>query len=139
MKKLKPLPQKTRIKGQIKELFDMLRPGDQLRTDDVVRYVKRNLGKQFYPDSGIRYMREMRQADTNPKTTSDSNLPTLYAHHDRMIQEYMESTFGNTKTTKSRSLKISSSAGYNAGREAADNINLNTQLSQPSTQRPLSY
>ena len=59
--KPKSLPQKYRIKIQIKNLFSMLYPGDQLRTDDVIKYIKRGLGKQFYPDSGIRYMREMRK------------------------------------------------------------------------------
>ena len=58
---MKPLPQKTMIKQHIKTLFDMLQPTDQLRTDDVYRYVKRMIGKQIYPDTVIRYMREMRQ------------------------------------------------------------------------------
>ena len=39
----------------------MFRVGDQLRTDDVVKYVRRNAGKQFYPDTIIRYMRGLRR------------------------------------------------------------------------------
>ena len=58
---MKALPQKHRIKIQIKNLFSMLYPGDQLKTDDVVKYVRRNVKKQFYPDTIIRYLREMRQ------------------------------------------------------------------------------
>lgn len=60
MKKLKALPIKRQIKQHIQTLFDMLNPGDQLRTDDIYKYCKRMTGKQFYPDSAIRYMREMR-------------------------------------------------------------------------------
>ena len=61
MKKPKALPVKTQIKQYIKTLFDMLNPGDQLRTEDVYKYCKRMTGKQFYPDTAIRYLREMRQ------------------------------------------------------------------------------
>ena len=59
---MKPLPIKRQIKQHIKTLFGQLRPGDILRTDDVVKYCKRRIGKQFYPDSGIRYMRELRKS-----------------------------------------------------------------------------
>ena len=61
MKKPKALPVKAQIKQYIKTLFDMLQPGDQLRTEDVYKYCKRMTGKQFYPDTAIRYLREMRQ------------------------------------------------------------------------------
>ena len=61
MKNLNPLPIKSQIKQHIKTLFDMLNPGDQLRTEDIYKYCKRMSGKQFYPDSAIRYLREMRQ------------------------------------------------------------------------------
>ena len=58
---MKPLPVKSQIKHYIQTLFDMLQPGDQLRTEDVYKFCKRMTGKQFYPDSAIRYLREMRQ------------------------------------------------------------------------------
>jgi len=58
---MKPLPIKSQIKQYIKTLFDMLQPGDQLRTEDVYKFCKRMTGKMFYPDSCIRYLREMRQ------------------------------------------------------------------------------
>ena len=78
-------------------------------------------------------MRELRKKDTTPATTSNSNLPTVYAHHDRMIQEYMSQTFGPTRTSKSKSIKISNSQGYAAGREAADTVSLNTQINHNTT------
>ncbi len=59
--KPKPIKLKPIIKSHIITLFKMFNVGDQLRTDDVVKYCKRMIGKQFYPDSGIRYMRELRQ------------------------------------------------------------------------------
>ena len=59
--KPKPVKLKPQIKQHIKTLFAMLNPGDQLRTEDVYKYVKRMMGKQLYPDTAIRYMRELRQ------------------------------------------------------------------------------
>lgn len=53
--KLKPI-----IKGHIATFFSMFNYGDQFRTEDVVKYCRRMTGKQMYPDSVIRYMREMR-------------------------------------------------------------------------------
>ena len=82
-------------------------------------------------------MRELRVKDTTPATTSDSNLPVLYAHHDRIIKDYMKATFGESKASKSRSIKIGSNAGYTAGRAAADNISLNTQLNSNSNQKAI--
>ncbi len=61
MKKPRPLPIKRQIKQHIQTLFNMLNPGDQLRTDDIWKYCKRMTGKQFYPDTAIRYLRQMRQ------------------------------------------------------------------------------
>lgn len=63
MKNKKPAPIKMKpiIVGHIITFFEMFNPGDMLRTDDAVKYCKRMMGKQFYPDSGIRYMRELRE------------------------------------------------------------------------------
>ena len=58
---MKPHPLKKQIKTHIKILFDMLNPGDRLRTEDIYKYCKRMCGKQFYPDTAIRYLRQMRQ------------------------------------------------------------------------------
>jgi len=52
---------KKQITQHVQTLFNMLNPGDQLRTDDVYKYCKRMTGRQFYPDTAIRYMREMRK------------------------------------------------------------------------------
>lgn len=57
---MKPTPQKVKIRNYIIELFRMLKPDDQLRTDDIIRYVKRNTVKQNYPDTILRYARELR-------------------------------------------------------------------------------
>ena len=59
--KPKPIKLKPIIKANIITLFAMLNVGDQLRTDDVVKYCQRMLGKRCYPDSAIRYMRELRE------------------------------------------------------------------------------
>lgn len=59
--KPQPIKLKSQIKQHIKTLFAMLNPGDQLRTEDVYKYVKRMIGKQLYADTAIRYMRELRQ------------------------------------------------------------------------------
>ena len=63
MKNTKPRPikQKPIIKGHIKTFLSMFRPGDQLRSEDIVKYCKRNMGKQLYPDTILRYCRELRQ------------------------------------------------------------------------------
>lgn len=71
-------PIKTQIRGHVKTLFDMLRPGDQLRTDDVVKYCRRMTGKQFYPDTAIRYMRQMRKRE-------EINY-TCISKHERIIK-----------------------------------------------------
>lgn len=59
--KPKPTKQKPIIKAQIKQFLSQFRPGDNLRTDDVVKAVRRGTGRQFYPDTCLRYMRELRQ------------------------------------------------------------------------------
>jgi ribosomal protein L24E len=59
--KPKPLKQRKIIKQHIRAFLDQFRPGDQLRTEDVYKYVRRMTGKQHYPGTTIRYMREMRQ------------------------------------------------------------------------------
>lgn len=60
---MKPAPVKLKpiIKGHLITFFEMFNVGDQLRTDDCTKYCKRMIGKQFYPDTGIRYMRELRK------------------------------------------------------------------------------
>jgi len=63
MKNTKPKPIKLKpiIKGHIKTFLSQFRPGDQLRSDRIVRYCRANMGKQMYPDTVLRYAREMRQ------------------------------------------------------------------------------
>jgi len=60
-KKPKSVKQKPFIKAHIATFLDMFRPGDQLRSDDIVKYCRRMMGKQSYPDTIIRYCREMRR------------------------------------------------------------------------------
>lgn len=59
--KIESLPQKPIIKQHIRNFFSTLKPGDELRTESICKYVKRNMGKTFYFDSCLRYLREMRQ------------------------------------------------------------------------------
>ncbi len=59
--KPKPIKLKPIIKKHIITFMDMFRIGDKLRTDDVVKYCRRHIGKQVYPDTVIRYMRELRE------------------------------------------------------------------------------
>ena len=60
-KKPEPVKQKPIIKQHIKTFFEMFNTGDQMRTDDVVKYVRRMTGRQFYPDTILRYARELRE------------------------------------------------------------------------------
>jgi len=59
---MKALPVKREIVQHIQTLFNMLNPGDQLRTEDIYKYCKRMSRKQFYPDTALRYMRWMRKS-----------------------------------------------------------------------------
>jgi len=63
MKNRKPPPVKLKpiIKGHIRTFLDMFKPGDQLRSEDIVSYCRRMTGKKMYPDTPLRYLREMRQ------------------------------------------------------------------------------
>lgn len=54
--KLKPI-----IKGHIVTYFEMYRVSDQLRTESVVKYCRARIGRKMYPDTVIRYMRELRE------------------------------------------------------------------------------
>jgi len=59
---MKPHHLKPVIKSQIVTFFDQFRSGDTLRTDDVVKFVKRHMGlKYIYPDTVLRHLRELRQ------------------------------------------------------------------------------
>ena len=59
--KPKPVKQKPIIQTHIVAFFNMFHVGDMLRTEDVYKYVKRMLGHQMYPDTVLRYMRELRK------------------------------------------------------------------------------
>jgi len=58
---MKPQPDKPVIKQHIQTFFDMFRIGETFQSEDVVKFVKRRTGKQFYPDTILRYARELRQ------------------------------------------------------------------------------
>ena len=58
---MKPLPQKTRIKVAIRAFLSLFKKGDQLRTEDVIKYVHKYVNRYIYGDSILRYMREMRE------------------------------------------------------------------------------
>jgi hypothetical protein len=63
MKNRKPPPVKLKpiIKANIKLFLGMFRPGDMLRSEDIVSYCRRMTGKKMYPDTVLRYCRELRQ------------------------------------------------------------------------------
>jgi len=58
---MKPKPDKPVIKQHIQTFFGMFRVGEKFRSEDVVKYVKRTTGKQFFPDTILRYARELRK------------------------------------------------------------------------------
>ena len=55
-------PTKQNIRSQVVNFFDMFRPGDEFRTEDIVKACKRGLGlKYVYADTVLRYSRELRK------------------------------------------------------------------------------
>lgn len=62
MNPLDPIPAKTKIKSELCTFLNMFNPGDQLRSEDCVKYIRRHLGKYVYDGTILRYMRELRQA-----------------------------------------------------------------------------
>ena len=65
MNKLKQHPQKKKIMASIVRFFAPFRAGDQFRTEDIIKYVKRDLGvKYIYGDSILRYARLLKQKGT---------------------------------------------------------------------------
>lgn len=59
---MKAHPQKKRIMVALEQLFEMANPGDQIKSEDIVNIVKRKLEiKYIYPDTVLRYLRELRQ------------------------------------------------------------------------------
>jgi hypothetical protein len=54
--------QKKRIEVAIVQFMDMLQPGDQIRSEEIVKAVKRSLGiKYLYEDTPLRYLRNLRK------------------------------------------------------------------------------
>ena len=81
-------------------------------------------------------LREMRQEAKTPKKGSlnPNNLPALYEQTEKALKAYMEDTWGETRSTKSRE-RSSDYNGYHAGRTAADGIGLNPQVGGTSNKR----
>ena len=59
--KPKPIPQKKQIKAAVMTFLGMFRPGDQLRSEDIIKYVHKYVGRYIYGDTILRYAREMRE------------------------------------------------------------------------------
>lgn len=74
-------------------------------------------------------LKEMREAQTQEvkDVKNSSNLPALYEQNDQVLAAYVKSTFGKLGKAVSRE-RNTSSAGYHAGRAAADNIGLHSQI-----------
>ena len=59
---MKPHSKKTQIKVAIATFFGMLKPGDLIKSEEIVKACKRHMGiKYIYADTVLRYCREMRQ------------------------------------------------------------------------------
>jgi hypothetical protein len=59
---MKPHSEKKRIKAAIVRFLEPFRPGDTLRSDEIVKAVKRDMGiKYLYSDTVLRYCRELRK------------------------------------------------------------------------------
>ena len=62
-KKPKPIKQKPLIKAAILRWLKMFRPGDTIRSEEIVKAVKRDLNiKYLYSDTVLRYLRELRHS-----------------------------------------------------------------------------
>ena len=74
-------------------------------------------------------LKEMREAQTQEvkEVKNSSNLPALYEQNDQALAAYVESTFGKLGKAVSRE-RNTSSAGYYAGKAAAENIGLHAQI-----------
>ena len=61
--KPKPIPQKRKIKVAVQTFIGMFKEGDQLRTEDCIKYCHKYVGRYIYGDTVLRYMRELREKD----------------------------------------------------------------------------
>jgi hypothetical protein len=61
MNPLKELPMKHKIKAAILNYLKPFRPGDVLKTDDVIFQCKRYVTRYIREESILRYLRELRQ------------------------------------------------------------------------------
>ena len=74
-------------------------------------------------------LKEMRAAQTKEvkDVKNSSNLPALYEQNDQVLAAYVKETFGPLGKAVSRE-RNTSSAGYYAGKAAAENIGLHSQI-----------
>lgn len=68
-----------------------------------------------------------------PVSANPHNLPALYAGEENAVQAYIDEKFGNVKAKKSRAMQIGASG--RAGMDAANRINLNTQVAEKRSSR----
>ena len=59
--KPKALPIKERVNVAITTFLAQFRHGDRLRTEDVIKYCHKYVGRYIYGDTILRYMRELRE------------------------------------------------------------------------------
>lgn len=60
---MNPLPElsdKKIIMSHIQQFMNQFRPGDQLRTEDIIKYVHRYHRRYIYGDTILRYLRSLR-------------------------------------------------------------------------------
>ena len=82
------LPEKSDkqiIMNHIIRYFEQFRPGDKLRTDDVVKRVRTYHTRLTYPDTVLRYCRELRQLGKIHYTCINKHDRTI-----KIINSWME-------------------------------------------------
>jgi hypothetical protein len=76
--KPKPIPQKKKIKAAMMTFLGMFKEGDQLKTEDCIKYCHKYVGRYIYGDTVLRYMRELREDQVINYTCTHK--------HDRIIK-----------------------------------------------------
>ena len=59
---MKAHPLKPAIRLQVQNFFNLFRPGDTFKTEDIIKFCKRHMGiTAIYSDTILRYTRELRK------------------------------------------------------------------------------
>ena len=58
---MKSLPIKPKVDAALLTFLSQFKPGDSLRTEDCIKYVKRHVTHYIYGDTVLRYMRQLKE------------------------------------------------------------------------------